>query len=71
MVSVTSQGLEVSTHPLDDRRIDIVWRHAELSLGTARILAADLFAKPDLVAGSQAGLYHVIIETAELAATSR
>lgn len=71
MVSVTSQGLEVSTHPLDDRRVDIVWRHAELSLGAARTLAADLFAKPDLVAGSKAGIYHVIVETAELAPTSR
>jgi len=66
---VTSRGLEVSTHELHDQTIDIVWRHPSLSLHEARALAVDLFAQPDVVAGSLAGVFHVIVPASAL--TSR
>ncbi len=62
-VVVTSQSFEVSTHPLSETQLDVVWRHDRLSLADATRLAADLFATHEIVPGQHAGLYHVLVDS--------
>jgi hypothetical protein len=62
----TSAGLEVSSHPLPDARVDVIWQHDLLSPEIATELAHALFEEVEVLPASKAGMFHLIMPNASL-----
>lgn len=58
----TRAGIEVTSHTLPDRRIDVIWSNSSLTLADVTRLARDLFAHPEVVAATRPGMFHVIVD---------